>query len=269
LDESASEAPAFSVVSQWPTQTKAAIRLGVSERRLLRLVADGSVKTYKAHDRTSRFNPEELDALRKDLEVLESDGTSDGTSEERKATVDLLRTQTEALRDAHAMIRDLVKLVKDPIQTGLALSESLTQRAMDRASQLESMRDEFVSVREDALSTKAERDVILLREQASEERRTKAFDMAMQSAPNLLRGIEATVMRHMGGGSGAEKLQAASRLITSFDPGMVAGLLAMGILTDEQSKDLRAVLPPETLRLVDAILAKGEEVKEGESECKS
>jgi hypothetical protein len=265
-DEAASDAPQFSVVSQWPTGTKAAVQLGVSAKKLSRLVADGSLRTYKAHDRTVRYNPEELDALRKDLEALEVDSPGD-TTEERRATVELMKAQTEALRDCHKMIRDLVGMVKDPIQIGLSLSESLTAKALERAAELERMRDEYASVREEALSSQAERDVILLREKAQEERRTKAFEMAMQSAPNLMRGIEGTLLKYMSGGGGAQKLQAASRLISSFDPGMVAGLLAMGILNDEQSKDLRAVLPPETLKLVDAILAKGEDVKGDESRC--
>jgi hypothetical protein len=265
-EEAGSDAPQFSVVSQWPTGTKAAVQLGVSAKKLARLVADGSLRTYKAHDRTVRYNPEELDALRKDLEALEVDSPGD-TTEERRATVELMKAQTEALRDCHKMISDLVRMVKEPIQVGLALSESITNKAIERAAKLESMRDEYAAVREEALSSQAERDVILLREKSQEERRTKAFEMAMQSAPNLMRGIEGTLLKYMGGGGSSQKLQAASRLISSFDPGMVAGLLAMGILNEEQAKDLRAVLPPDTLKLVEAILAKGEEVQEGDLKC--
>jgi hypothetical protein len=231
------------------------MRLGVGEKRLSKLVADGTLKTYKAHDRTNRFNPEELDVLRKELELVDAEPV-DGSTEERKATVDLLRAQTEALRDAHRMICELVKLVNAPIQSGLALSEELTKKAMSRAAELESMRDEFVHVREEALSNKAERDLMLLREQSTEQRRSKAFDMAMQSAPNLLRGIESTLAKYMGG---SEKIESASRLIASFDPGMVAGLLSLGILSEQQTKDLRLVLSADKLKAVDELLKEKED----------
>lgn len=246
VDETRTEIPEpqkndvpWSVMSNWPTQTKAASRLGITQRRFLALMADGSIKKYKAQDKTIRFDPEELDALRSEIDLSEQ--SEDIDAEERKAAIALIREQSDALKDAREHIKQLIAMITEPMRVAQETSANIVAAAIERVKHLEEIRDEMIATREAALDHAAERDAFLAKEKAAEQRKDEAFNLAKANAPKLIAGLEATLF-------GKGKLKKLVSFVESLDPGMVSFLLDSEVLNEQQRKDLLEILPDKVIK---------------------
>lgn len=237
------EAPAWSVVSNWPTQTKAAARLGISQRRFIALMRDGSLKQYKGADRTIRFSPDELDELRRELEsAVDND---DVEREERKTFVEMMRVQTEAIKQRDDAIVKLIDLIDKPLKLVLDSSVRIVEEASKRAEKLEALRDEMIATRESALDARAEREAFILGAKASEERKAETFALVKQTFPKFIEGVEATI----GGRSMIAKF---AKFAKSLDPAMVSFLLDSDALNEEQRKLLKDLIPADVIAKAEA-----------------
>lgn len=245
----------WTVVSQWPTQVKAARIVGVSARRFAQLCKDREVTWVIGEDKSRRFNPDELERLRDELGIAEEE--IERSTEERRATIELIRAQSDAIVQRDKQIERLLALISDPMKYVIDASKDMATLDRTRVLDLERMRDQMFAEREEALSSKAERELLAMRAQADESRKSEAWKMAVANMPRLMSGIEATLLGKAGGGSIA-KLKAADRLISSFEPEMIAALLELDMLNESQRADLMEVLPEEAKKKIADMKAKKE-----------
>ena len=247
----------WTVVSQWPTQVKAARMVGVSARRFAQLCKDREVTWVIGEDKSRRFNPDELERLRDELGIVEEE--IERNTEERRATIELIRAQSDAIVQRDKQIERLLSLISDPLKYVIDASRDMATLDRNRVLDLERMRDQMFVERKEALSAKAERELIAVKARGDEARKSEAWTLALQNMPRLMKGLEATLMGK--GGGGLERFKAADRLISSLEPEMVASLLELDMLTQEQQADLMAVLPQEQKDKIAQARAKKDDAK--------
>lgn len=235
----------WTVVSQWPTQVKAARIVGVSARRFAQLCKDREVTWVIGEDKSRRFNPDELERLRDELGIAEEE--IERSTEERRATIELIRAQSDAIVQRDKQIERLLALISDPLKYVIDASKDMATLDRTRVLDLERMRDQMFVEREEALSAKAERELLALRAQGDESRKSEAWKMALANMPRLMSGIEATLMGKSGS---VAKLKAADRLISSLEPEMIAALLELDMLNESQRSDLMEVLSDEAKKKI-------------------
>lgn len=236
----------------------------MSQAEARRELMRAGIEPVLGDDRTKRYCPDLVEKLAQELAEQEADEqpTERGeTMRKRGAEADtiaqmaaFIRIQGDMVKQLHETVIDLVKASPVMLEKAQAILVAASQRDAEAIARFYEQREEMFRLREEALSEKADRE--LMREQvlADERRKDIAFTALKDSAPRLLNQIVATI----GARTADPKVLAAVSLLQSVDDASLCMLLdeGVGVLNAEQREQLRKVLGDEKVKQLDELKKK-------------
>lgn len=222
---------------EWPDEKAARSLLNVNSAQMSTYLRRGYIVRYKCPDLSLRFNPAELEMLRLKLEA----GSVAEVSDLREANVELkevLRTLTNALKQAQTHNEKLFELITSPIEKGTQFVCKIVEAQNTRLATLEGNIDDSIQAREALLSLQHDRDLRTRKAEMTQENIRHAVDTVSQAVgPLALHALSQLGLPGLG------KKHPAVELLESFDPAMVSALWDSGIFTDVQKQKIREVWP--------------------------
>jgi hypothetical protein len=225
--------PQDQIPHSWPGPTAAAVRLGIRPPQFRRLVADGEIAEHRRPDGTVRFDPDELDALAKELSGMPDDAPPTGG-----VPADGMRAGTDLVRQAQSHVEKMLKLTLDGFASAAAASKETNEQLLAELRDARKTHLDMVVAREQALSEAHEREQL-----ATHLTETRAMKMGLieQLKPNAQAVISAIAARIAGEGKEAAA-NATIQLLQTLHPGQIEALKASGFLEPEQAKLVDQIL---------------------------
>jgi len=246
----------------WPMGVAAAARLNMSLRRLRVLVDTGNLTAHKCPDRTNRYNPDELEQLRKDLRAVTQNNGDDETSEDALDVLDEERSNrsspaenvNKVLADENRSLRaqnlELHKLLISSRAQIDGASKQLIGSLMEREAASEKTITENYQQREAYFNHQAERDIVLGREKAAEARRTEIWGITKVHLEQL---VQTAIVKWGVPPAVLAKLEPAVQLLQTMNPNQLQVLLGSGFLTKDQEDLIRKIVA--TVPIEDSTIA--------------
>ena len=222
---------------EWPDEKQARALLNLNSAQMQTYLRRGYIVRYKCPDGSLRFSDAELDQLRLKLEA----GSVAEVSDLREANVelkDVLRTLTQALKQAQAHNEKLFELITAPIEKGTSFVCGIVEQQNKRLGVLEHHFDDSIQAREALLSLQHDRELRTRKAEMTQENIRHAVDTVSQAVGPL-----AVHALSQLGIPGLGKKHPAVELLESFDPAMVSALWDSGIFSPEQKQKIREVWP--------------------------
>ncbi len=207
----------------WYTIEEAADELGMSARTLQRHEKEGLVTRVKCPDRIKRFKPADIEKL---------GGVVAQKNERLGDKADLLSVAADLLRQSHAHNEKLIGQIVGPMQTLTATFTEQIKASNSRIAELETKLNEQHALHESMVSKEHERNLEMLAFDAANSRKNEVLGVFKAQVPKVLDVIAAK----------SAKAIAATELIRSLDPIVIAGIQEGDFLTPEQKEKLKAIL---------------------------
>lgn len=245
----------------WPMGISAAMKLGISVKKLAVLVQTGNITCYKCPDRTNRYDPEQIEMLVRDIRIVsktrfdedgdESDGLND-LEEERAGkagvTDSVNKTLVEALKNANTMVLEMHKLLSTGTKAQAETQDKVIGRLLEREETYQKTLTDVYIARENYFNQQTERDIAAKRAANLENRRDEIWSITKGHLDKLVDvafakfGIPKEVL---------EKIEPAIELLQRLTPTQLQMLLGSGFLTPQQEdlvkKIVKEVPPPENV----------------------
>lgn len=240
----------------WPTHISAALKLGVKVARFKAIVQTGNLTAYQCPDRTVRYDPDQLERLCRDLQILSKrrtdgdDGDDDGLEEldetsGKTVATDVNKSLVDALKSANSMVLEMHKLLTSGSEKQASTYDKIVSRLLEREEAREKTICDVYAAREAYFNHQTERDLVAKREGNVEARRQEMWTITKGHLDKLVDvafakfGIPKEVMA---------KLEPAIALLQKLSPTQLQMLLGSGFLSKEQEdlvKKIVAEVPPE------------------------
>lgn len=235
----------------WPTGVKAAAILNIGIRRLRLLHESGNITRHACPDRTFRFDPDELELLRKDLAIVgkrsiddsvENDGLDDLEERSRESGADqqtINKTLVEALKVANAMAKEMHEIAAKSQRIQAETYDQIIKRLLEREESREKTLTENYLAREAYFNHQLERDMAAKSAANLEERRNEMWQITKGHLDKLVDigmakfGIPKEMLA---------KLEPAVKLLQNLNPAQLQVLLGSGFLTKEQEDLVKQIL---------------------------
>lgn len=240
------QVPDEAIRSQWPGLAAVCQRLHMPIARVQELVRDGHLRTYQAFG-TARFNPDEVEAFSSALSEVPSDEDAEDRKAARagmpaegvRATGDLLRQVTTALKESHELCMQLHKLNMDSwIKANDAQDRAFT-RMLDRCTKYEAVIDQYLDAREEQFSAQALRDMAKDTNQATLRRR----DEMWQTTKTQFTKLADIIAKRVGFDEiTVRKLTLVNDLLATMPRVQLEVLLESGFLNDSQKETIKQFL---------------------------
>jgi hypothetical protein len=223
----------------WLTMPEALKVLGdqVHHSFVRKMVSEGAVRVCEDPQGLKRYSPEDVNSIKHYVETLpatelrgESVKPTGGISHEE------FRGATDFVKQVHAHLERMIPLLVGSWEKVMIVAQQQSERDAKRIAELESKRDELSAARERALSEEHDRAMVSTAFQASEKRKSKAFDVLMEKAvPSIVSKLGLT---------GDPMIGSAVSLLKSFKRDQLLMLLhpAIDMVTEEQKQLIRRLL---------------------------
>ena len=227
----------------WPRKKEAHLTYGARERQITALCREGSLQVWICPDGSLRLDPSVLEehfgapgvfagrdrapadkatrARRAADRALDADEWD--TADPLPGLVRELRGLVKELREEK---RDVLKLVLDPANHVMAMSQKITDQALARVRELEASHVEVLQVLGELQSTKTTNELQIQQAQNAEARRGETMKILREQAAPLLGRV-------FGGG-----MDLAS-FVRGINPQVLEAVLESGMLDAERSELLR------------------------------
>jgi hypothetical protein len=243
----------------WPMGISAAMKLGISVKKLAVLVQTGNITCYKCPDRTNRYDPEQIEVLVRDIRVVskakfdedgeEGDGLDD-LEEERSGksgvTDSVNKTLVEALKNSNAMVLEMHKLLSTGTKAQAETQDKVIGRLLEREESYQKTLTDVYVQREAYFNQQAERDIAVKSAANLENRRNEIWNITKGHLDKL---VDVAFVKFGIPKEVFEKLEPAIELLQKLTPTQLQMLLGSGFLTPQQEdlvkKIVKEVPPPE------------------------
>lgn len=243
----------------WPMGISAAMKLGISVKKLAVLVQTGNITCYKCPDRTNRYDPEQIEVLVRDIRVVskskfdedgeEGDGLDD-LEEERSSktgvTDSVNKTLVEALKNANAMVLEMHKLLSTGSKSQAETQDKVIGRLLEREEAREKTICDVYAAREAYFNQQTEREIAAKSAMNLENRRNEIWNITKGHLDKL---VDVAFVKFGIPKEVFEKLEPAIELLQKLTPMQLQMLLGSGFLTAQQEelvkKIVKEVPPPE------------------------
>jgi len=229
---------------KWISKTRCVTRLGVNSRRFEKLCMDGELPAaLQCPDGTIRWDPHVIDAK---VQELSDEGDPDTTADVTKAQADVAKAGAASMSVATNHVERMIQLLEKPTQFAM---QQMRQANMDLRDENETLRERLhivedarmalITAREELLSEATAREIAQRQAAATDERKTKMFEIFTSRAPGVLDAVGKT----LGVSAGDQvKVKAVIDLANDLDPALLETLAASGAMTESQIGHVEVII---------------------------
>lgn len=219
----------------WPGPTAAAAILGCKRRDLQAYVADGELKEFKAPDKTVRYDPASVNALKDSLIAAIAN------ERQTEVSADVAKIAAELVKQAQGHVDRCIELMLSHYERAMKVVIDTNGALLERAERAESVFLQAIVARESALDASQERKLELDAQQATQARRDEILAVIKPGVPLFMKSVTDALLVWAGGDAALAK-----RLLDSFDRERLEVLLETEFLTAEQKELIRDLLKRRT-----------------------
>ena len=225
----------------WPTGNAAAALLDITPMQVQKLWMLGEITRFRCPDNCYRFSPEQLAQY-----LQERSAAPDGRADPFRDPDVVMKSQEQAMRmlaQAQSHNEKLSDLYAEPINTALRLVQKINERLAERNEALEAKLLEVADLREQMFQQMFDREIARQKAEASEKRKSEAWQLLVKEAPDLFASVRATIAGKDP--KTAKQVEATISLLESLDPNLVTALKELDLLSEDQKKLIDRILNPD------------------------
>lgn len=235
----------------WPMGISAAMKLGISVKKLAVLVQTGNITCHKCPDRTNRYDPEQIELLVRDIRVVskakfdedgeETDGLEDLAESSGKPAVNdtVNKTLVEALKNANLMVLEMHKLLSAGSKSQAETQDKVIGRLLEREEAREQTICDVYAAREAYFNQQTERDIAAKSAANLENRRNEIWGITKGHLDKL---VDVAFVKFGIPKEVFEKLEPAIELLQKLNPQQLSMLLGSGFLTPQQEELVKKIV---------------------------